>query len=181
MKHFLDIGAHVGNTFDRFLCKTDEFDGATIWCFEPSPRHLVGLMDTAERYSGRFDIRVCPFGLWNDDALFHLWQKDDSQGDSFLEVLNDTENVHEHYKLIVPVRAISDFIWHQIPRDETVVIKLDAEGAEYVILEDLKELVQAKQISRIMVEWHHCRGSERQAQIEADYKALGLPLEQWMF
>jgi FkbM family methyltransferase len=183
MTHFLDIGAHVGNTFDRFLCKITEFDGATIWAFEPSPRHLPGLMATAERYSKRFQIKICPFGLWNGSALLRFWEKDDSQGDSFCSELNQTQNLAAGYELMIPVVSITEFIRTHIPPDDSITIKLDAEGAEYAILDDLKESHQLSQINKIMLEWHTCPQMQRYdaQQLTSIFQQLGCPLTRWMF
>src|SRR6266700_5424283 len=134
MNHFFDVGANIGQTFDDFLCPTKDFDGWTIWCFEPSPRHLPGLIERVSKERNRFSIKICPFGLWAATAIVRLFEKNDEQGDSFEEVLNNTSNLENGYEIHAAVFPLVGFISNVIGENDHATIKLDAEGAEYAIL-----------------------------------------------
>ena len=113
MNHFFDIGANVGQTFDDYLCKTNKYDGYTVWCFEPSPRHVPALMNKAVENSKRYTINVCPFGLRGRITVSKFYQKDDPRGDSFESYLasdHETKNMEYGYAIYSPAIGIADFI-----------------------------------------------------------------------
>src|SRR4051812_11169861 len=90
MQHFFDIGANTGQTFDDYLLKGDGFDGATIWCFEPSPRHTSALRTRCDfllTTGHNWRINVCPFGLLDYTGWKRLFEKQDPRGDSFFSEL----------------------------------------------------------------------------------------------
>ena len=72
MNYFFDIGANIGQTFDWFLAKTNEYDGWTVWCFEPSPRYMAGLICTAARFRSRYRIA---FAVSGADGLAGFYEK----------------------------------------------------------------------------------------------------------
>ena len=155
--HFFDIGANVGQTFDQFLSQTTEYDGWTIWCFEPSPRHFAQLLENCARYRDRYIINICPFGIGEYSKLLRFYEKDDPMGDSFEERLwNDHEpkNINNGYTVIAHALSIQEVIDELIPEEDSVIVKLDVEGSEYGILESLA-LDTPKQIKKLLVEWHN--------------------------
>lgn len=180
MNHFLDIGANQGQTFTDFLCKDSRYDGWTVWCFEPSPRHLPELMKTAEQFRHRYQIRICPFGVWSEDGLCVLHQKDDPRGDSFfweLSTDHEVNNLDTGYQVMVPVRDIT-WILSQVFGGE-LVVKLDCEGSEYPILERLLHWPEIQFITELYVEFHNIGESHPSAQELIDAYASVLPIKPW--
>lgn len=154
--HFLDVGANIGQTFTEFLCHDAKYDGWTVWCFEPSPRHLPELMKTAEMFRHRYHVKICPFGIAGETGFRTFHPKDDPRGDSFEEFLetdHETINLNIGYELISPCMGINDFFSRYSPIMQRVILKLDCEGLEYEILDALN--VQWTQLETIMVEWHN--------------------------
>ena len=140
MKHFLDVGANIGQTFDDFLLKTTDFDGAHVWCIEASPRHVPALMEKAKQHAQRFKVHVCPFGLADKTSILPFYQKDDERGDSFSRLLGSdkwTENLETGYELHIATVSLCEFINFISNEGDEVTIKLDCEGSEYGILADL--------------------------------------------
>jgi FkbM family methyltransferase len=186
VNHFFDIGANVGQTFDWFLCTAHEFDGWAVWCFEPSPRHLPALIERANKEGDRFKIRICPFGLSGRTETIRFHEKNDPRGDSFEANLATCENIHTGYEIYAPTVSISEFIYRNINiAEDQIVIKCDAEGAEYYVLPDLQAHPDILQITRrIMVEWHHCDSAHKSAprdDVEKAFLAAGHPLEGWPY
>lgn len=190
--HFFDVGANVGQTFDDYLLKSDYCNGADVWCFEPSPRHLPGLIERVSRADvrDRFKIHVCPFGLRGGNGIETFFQKDDPRGDSFEHYLASdhlTKNIPTGYALhqfACGVRLM--ILGHTKPGDE-IVLKLDCEGSEYNLLNALANQPDAlERISRILVEFHFIEPNPDKAMHEINrlherFHALGRKLERWVY
>jgi FkbM family methyltransferase len=186
--HFFDVGANVGQTFDQFLCATNEYDGWTVWCFEPSPRHHAALLMKSQQMRDRFVVKVCPFGLSDRSAVVRFFEKDDDCGDSFEENLRgmrQTNNVDNGYEIMAPMFSISDFITHMIGDADDIHLKIDAEGAEYSILDDLiREQKSIWRVKKLWVEFHSCASDKKhgsQEEMEGKFRLLGRPIESWLF
>ncbi len=189
-KHFFDIGANIGQTFDDFLCKRDEFDGATVWCFEPSPRHVIALLEKTKRLQQRFRINVCPFAVAGFQSVRRFWLKDDPRGDSLFEHVwsdHDQRNIETDNAVFVSCVPITEFILqHTTPVDE-ITLKLDAEGAEYEILTALLGSAECLvRVKRILVEWHSVENGgagwhHPRERMQEAYGALAIELEKWQF
>lgn len=188
MKHFLDVGSNVGQTFTDFLNRTTDFDGAHIWCIEPSPRHLMELMKMASAQSANFNIHVCPFGISDETTILPFYQKDDARGDSFCALLGSdhwTENINTGYALHVSVISICDFLNFYTKEGDEVTIKLDCEGSEYDILGKL--FMHGKQfvprIKKIYLELHtteHNKPKNAEPLIHG-LQQMGITIEKWNF
>ena len=78
-----------------------------------------------------------------------------------------------------PAIRLTRWITENIASDKTVVLKIDIEGAEYEVLEDLAESAAVNQIHTIAVEWH-CRkfGVENEAQYVARKNQIKIKLWQ---
>ena len=88
--------------------------------------------------------------------------------------LNGQVGDAEHWPLVRCI-DLARFI-DQLPAGP-VVLKLDAEGAEYELLEHLIERNVDARLARVLVEWHeHAGDPERRRTIEL---ALACPVEEW--
>ncbi len=186
--HFFDVGANVGQTFDQFLCATNDYDGWTVWCFEPSPRHHAALLAKSQQMRDRFVVKVCPFGLSDRSAIVRFFEKDDVLGDSFEESLagmRQTSNIENGYEIMAPVFSVCDFIIHMTKDNDVIHLKIDAEGSEYAILDNLaRGLDVRRRVQKLYVEFHDCASVEKYGskdEIAKQFEALGLPIEEWLF
>ncbi len=185
--HFFDVGANVGQTFDQFLCATNIYDGWTVWCFEPSPRHHAELLTKSQQMRDRFVVKVCPFGLSDRSAIVRFFEKDDALGDSFEENLSGmrrTNNLSNGYEIMAPVFSVCDFIKHMTKHDDVIHMKIDAEGAEYAILSDLARNELRYPIKKLWVEFHDCDSENKyrsREEFQNQFKESGLPIEEWIF
>ncbi len=186
--HFFDVGANVGQTFDQFLCATNVYDGWTVWCFEPSPRHHAALLEKSQQMRDRFVVKVCPFGLSDRSAIIRFFEKDDAMGDSFeerLSGLRQTNNLSKGYEIMAPVFSVCDFIKNMTKENDVIHLKIDAEGAEYAILSDLSRSDNLRgRVKKLWVEFHGCDSDNKYGsrdELQAKFNELGLPIEGWMF
>ncbi len=185
--HFFDVGANIGQTFDQFLCATNIYDGWTVWCFEPSPRHHAALLTKSQQMRDRFVVKVCPFGLSDRSAIVRFFEKDDALGDSFEERLagmRSTSNLSNGYEIMAPVFSVCDFIKHMTNDNDVIHMKIDAEGAEYAILSDLSRAELRYPIKKLWVEFHDCDSENKyrsREELQNQFKESGLPIEEWLF
>ena len=139
---FLDVGANTGQTLQAVRDQGFE----KIVCFEPSRLCWPKLTAMAETVSPQCTVQLEKFGLWNKtcEALLlepgragaSLWKKDKS-------VLDTTELCLFH-------RASEWFAEH-LTGDETVFLKLNCEGAECDILDDLFDSGEFDKVSYALI------------------------------
>ncbi len=184
-RHFFDIGANVGQTFDWLATRPHSYKDHIVWCFEPSPRHFAALIAKAnEQAKLGYKIRLCTFGLSGKSQVVPLFEKDDPLGDSLHEWTasdHTPENNTAGYTVMVATRSLASAILQCTAPDDTVVLDIDAEGEEYAMLLNLAAEQEAfRRVRRIMVEFHHVKGrdcAERKKELVTYYAKKGMPLE----
>lgn len=157
MKVFLDVGANTGQSLRAAMDPEFEFD--RIVCFEPARECLQTLKDLADPR-----VTVERFGLWNrtcDMPIFQpgskgagLWRKDNGRSDET--------------QVCQFVRA-SDWMRDNITDDDKVFLKLNCEGAECDILDDLLDTGEFDKVSFVMIDFDVRKIASmkhRQAEIE---------------
>lgn len=138
---FLDVGAHRGQTLEAVVAMP-EFD--KIVCFEPCSAMWPKLEEIADE---RTVIR--PFGLWNKDGEFPiyqpgskgagLWVKDNGRG------ADETEDC-------LFVRA-SRWTKENLREGDVVFMKINCEGAECDIIDDLLDSKEFDRVTYAMVDF----------------------------
>jgi FkbM family methyltransferase len=90
--------------------------------------------------------------------------------------LNSQVGDAEHWPLVRCVDLAR--VIEELP-EGPVVLKLDAEGAEYDLLEHLIATGAAARLTRLLVEWHPTGQGERRRAIETGLRIADVPVEQW--
>jgi FkbM family methyltransferase len=184
MKHFFDIGANVGQTFDWLATQPHDYRDHQFWCFEPSPRHFAALIEKCRVQSAKgYRINLCPFGISGATEFVRFFEKDDPKGDSFEAWTasdHSPKNVTAGYAVMAATRSLSETIMALTDPGDTVVLDIDAEGAEYAMLLDLNGHEAMSRVRRILVEFHFIAGRDcpesKKALVEC-YSRHGLQLE----
>lgn len=156
-RHFFDIGANDGNTFDLFLNKAKEYHGWNVWCFEPSPKHMNSLLAKAKEASDTFKVFVCPFGLSGKTEVLPFYEMvNNTVSDSFIPVgLFATLDTDPKYRVVGSCVSASDFIRAYTSDIDEIVLKVDCEGSEYGLYENLLANPDIlSRIKKIYNEWH---------------------------
>lgn len=140
-KIFLDIGAHFGESLKIALEPKYDFD--KLYCFEPVPE-CHDLLKTFK------DDRVilCEYGLWNENTTTKIYNPKSKSASLFKEKFGG-EPRSEDIKL---VRA-SDWFSKNLSVDDQVYLKINCEGAECAILDDLIKSGEYKKINVLMVDF----------------------------
>lgn len=131
---FFDIGAHVGR-YSLLVAK--KLEKGCVYCFEPSIMTYDALIKNIKLNNFK-NIIPNRLALSNKKGFYKL----------FLSKYNEGQNslIHSNMKepsINIETTTLDDFIKdNRISTSEIVLIKIDVEGAEYLVLEGSKELIQ---------------------------------------
>lgn len=145
---FLDIGAWKGDTAQSVLTSKHQFD--KIICFEPQLDLCVNI-----RAINNPKIYVEEFGLWNKTCKVPIFlNAEKPRGRA-----NDGATVYEDkftgLKTSVDVNMVraSDWFNKNLNSEDYIVMKMNCEGAECDILEDLMNSNEFDKVNALMVDF----------------------------
>ena len=146
----LDCGANVGmaSIYFKWL-----YPKSKVQAFEPDPMTFNMLQRNLR--VNRLDVKTHNCALWNENGEldFHV---DASHPGSVLMSAASPMYLEKADVVKVPARKLSDFI--NGPVD---FLKLDVEGAEHRVLDDLVQTGTIKQVRQMVVEYHHRYGQQK--------------------
>jgi FkbM family methyltransferase len=141
MKLLLDVGAHTGQTVRAALDPRYGFD--RIVAFEPAPPcwSEIEAIDDAR-------VDLCRFGLWKETCRVELH----NAGSQAASIFDDFERVDavSSSTTIELVRA-QDWVRGNVGRDDLVFMKLNCEGSECDVVEDLLDGGELQKIYNAMI------------------------------
>lgn len=144
---FLDLGSHLGQELEVLAPM-----GVEVHSFEPHPVLFNRLL---ENYKECPNVKLNNLAAWNSNEEKHLFFKrnktEHSDGSTLIASKN---NINTSIKDLVKCVDIAEYIKNI--NKPIKVLKIDVEGAEYVILEHLinEELIQD-------IEFIYCEDHER--------------------
>jgi FkbM family methyltransferase len=140
MRVFLDVGAHVGESLTPALDPRYRFD--RVVCFEPVRACWAEL----ERLSDR-RVEICRFGLWKEEARRSIHDAG-SLGASVL-----AEGSSGGRTEVVELRQASGWFRDELAEDDLVFLKLNCEGSECDILDDLLRSGEIRKVNSALVDF----------------------------
>lgn len=140
MRVFLDVGAHEGSTLHAVRDPKYAFD--RIYCFEPASACWPALEAVADAR-----VEVCRFGLWKETAERRLYDPG-SRGASLFADKFTSEPAGEVCRF---VRA-TDWFRDRLAADDEIYVKLNCEGAECDIVEDLLDSGELTRVRSVMID-----------------------------
>jgi len=161
MKIFLDVGAYMGEVAKAVLTSKHNFD--KIYCFEPqlSACNII-------REIGSDKITVYDFGLWESDcvkSLFHSGRKKTDGSSIYFDKFDKTNVISTDCKFV----EASSWFRENVKKDDYVVLKLNCEGAECDILDNLFNSGEYKKIDAMMIDFD-VRKSPSQKHREEEFR-----------
>jgi FkbM family methyltransferase len=155
---FIDAGSNLGQgcKFFSFFYRGNNF---IFELFEPNENCQKALKKLCEQKGKNFSLNCCAISTKND--ILDFYGTDESEGGLTSEggSLDEKHNsgiYHFSNRKIVKVRAI-DFKEYLLSANqlyEKIIIKMDIEGAEIDVLEDLIESDVIDAISILYIEFH---------------------------
>ena len=143
---FVDGGAHLGETvlgFER--SKLASKHAWSIVSFEPNP-------ELAPQIPKRPNLEVHQEAIWTkDEELEFKFASEDSLGGSIMNTVVEVPNMKT-----VKVHAVDFGAWLKktYRKEDVVYVKLDIEGAEYPVLEQMLKDGSMRLVDKLFVEFH---------------------------
>lgn len=146
---FIDCGAHTGLSVDYFLKNFPDSDTYEIHSFECSPAIAKDLKKSILKYSNVYAYEAAVW-IHNNTDKFYL-------GNTYSSTLckeKHTGNIDVNNPIEVQCIRLSDFIQNNFSINDNIILKLDIEGAEYKVLDDLINTNIISYINVLYGEWH---------------------------
>lgn len=141
---FLDVGAHEGQTLEEVVKPRYGFDW--IFAFEPMPRQFAIL---SERFRDP-NVILLEYGLSDHSGEATFYGGNDRMETSLYASKVDVDEREETPGRVV---AASEFFEQQVAPWETAVVKLNCEGAEVPILDDLIDSGAIWRCANVMIDF----------------------------
>ena len=149
-----DIGMNVGIT-SLYLSQFDNIK--SIYSFEPlNPTYVCALSNISRNPKYANKIKVNNYGLSNVDKEIELDYDPNNRGNIGVKntfVNNIKAKQIEKIQLRCASEVLKDFI--QKNTEIKFIVKMDCEGSEYDIIEDLVKANMLSKFDIFMIEWHN--------------------------
>ena len=139
----MDCGANIGMAVLYFKWL---YPDARVWAFEPEPRTFLALQENVAR-NQLADVSLHNVALWHTDGPLTLFVPHDRPG-SVMAHLNPARSGGT--PVTVRGARLSSFVDREVD-----FLKLDVEGAEFRVLQDLVESRKIALIRQMVLEYHH--------------------------
>ena len=167
MKIFLDVGAHAGQTTSAVLSSGHEYD--KIYCFEPQRKMLKYLNLIASD-----KVIINDFGLFNQDCKKKIyWEKRRIGGGVYKDKFTKEFLKADECEF----RSASKWFAENIKDEYEVTLKINTEGSECDIMDDLFATREARKIDRLMIDFDVRKiesQKHREKEIREKIKELGI-------
>lgn len=142
---FLDIGAHDGQTLAEVIKPGHAFD--QVFAFEPMPAQFAHL---TERFRQVPSLCLFNFGLADNTGPRLVYG---ANADMEASIFPDKIDVDAACATRCAFVSASEFFREHLPAGETVVAKLNCEGSEAIIINDLIDSGEIWKLSHFMVDF----------------------------
>lgn len=152
----LDVGAHDGQTLEEVTKPHYPFD--RIYAFEPMPREFGHLVD---RFGDVDHVTLCPYGLAGKTGTLAVYGTNDEMEASLYAAKTDVdETVVTECEFV----AAGEWFHLHVTVEDTVIVKLNCEGAEVDILDDLIDSEAIGMVDHVMIDFdiRKVEGEDRQ-------------------
>jgi len=172
MRVFLDIGAYDGTTVEAVA----DMDFDRIYSFEPMPDQFAEL---DRRFGDLPNTTLLNFGLSDSTGTRHMYG---ANGHFEASVYSAGESVDEKVVTRCEFVSASDWFRENLTKDDTVFVKINCEGSEVDILDDLVASGEIWKIhsATICFDVQNIPGQEhRESETRAAMDAIGFNVGRW--
>lgn len=146
MNVWIDCGAHKGETTRRF-CE-DYGRGYQMYAFEANPACRVVVPE---------EVEVIHKAVWVSDSTIPFFVHKTKPDDDSCTTMRKKKHRYVTKRRTVEAIDFSRWVSEHIKPDDFCVLKMDIEGAEYIVLEKMVAEGTICAIDVAFVEWHHDR------------------------
>lgn len=147
-KIFLDCGTHMGEGLNNFINLYDIDKTWEVFSFEPN-KYLWQQHFDNNPYPNVKYINKAVF-IHNNTIVFNIAYPNTDASSIYGSHIGD--NLYE--SLEIPCIDLSKFILDNFSKEDFIVIKMDIEGAEYVVLRKMINDGSLQYVNDIYVEFH---------------------------
>jgi FkbM family methyltransferase len=151
MKVFIDLGAYNGDTLEQAIELFSDFD--YFYAFEPFADSF-GEME--KKFSGNGKVRLVNKAASNVDGKEKLFLK--AKGNEGHSLCSKKSNVTSKSIEIESI-DFSKYLEENFSEDDTIVLKVNIEGAEYKMFDKMISDGTIKYVDKIFCEWHNFKVS----------------------
>lgn len=105
--------------------------GCSVYAFDPTPRGCEAGLDASRREA---NFHFLPYGLWSEDARLKFYAPHDPSHDAY-----SIPNLQNSSSYVVGECRSLPSLMTELGHDRIDLLKLDIEGAEYAVLDSLRE------------------------------------------
>jgi FkbM family methyltransferase len=174
-KVFIDCGANKGQSIDLFINSWDDAKEYEIHSFEANNDFKEKLESKKKLYRTKgYDLEInVPVAVWDRETENEL----SIFGGGESGVVSDRDKAHLHRSLVLEEARdfkpssirLSSWILNNFVSSDHIVLKLDVEGSEYRLVEDLHATNALAYINDFFYEWH---GPKKGFTFQDDMKLL---------
>jgi FkbM family methyltransferase len=139
----IDCGSNIGMALLYFKIHHPDSE---ILAFEPAEQAFTCLAANVEA-NGLRSVRLCKKALWKDDERIALFTHPDSPGSLTASIIRRWRSAHAQ-----PAQATRLSTYVDRPVD---FLKVDIEGAETAMLDELVDAGKHRSIKQMVIEFHH--------------------------
>lgn len=154
---FIDCGANLGFALKKFIGELPNFE---FFAFEPNPALHPYIRENIKALSLQSPLTLFQEAVWIENGTTNLYL---GQHESSTVMLGK-RMLPEHgppidysNPILVPAIDFSAWIMRTFSPQDTIVVKMDIEGAEYPVLRKMIADNTLSFIKILYVEWHHNR------------------------
>lgn len=172
MNVFLDLGTHYGEGLAKFVTRLGITREWQVHAYEPNPTiHQPAMPSWVNLHREAISVA-------NGTAKFQRYgARGDSGGSSLILDFGDKFGEPVEVTTVDILDVLQPF------SNDDIYIKLDIEGAEYVVLDRMLSSPVLNRIRLLSVEWHDrflIGKDEEHARLVAEFTKRGVNLEEWI-
>lgn len=157
---FLDIGAHWGETLEEALSPLWAFD--LVYAFEPDPEAVAVLQTKFAEALAQGQLVIVDSALSDREGEAFLFGANEGGGASLYAEKSDIDSSRRKPVKLIQARR---FFAENLSANDTILAKLNCEGGEVPILNDLIDGGEIGKLARVVIDFdiRKVRGKRGQA------------------
>lgn len=136
----LVLGAYKGDAIDAFFDANKVDSSWDIVCYEPNNNAVEYLR---KKYS---QAKIYTQAVWNDCKKLPYFLNDNEPNNSLITTINTEHCIVETENIVNILDNISTYNY--------TILRIDIEGAEYIIIPEIIKHTNLKKINELYIEWH---------------------------
>ena len=153
-KFFIDCGANIGQSVDKFRKSHMFTDDFRFYCFEPVSYLAKEIKD---RKDDKIEVIEKAVWLFDGEIDFYLNKPEVENHEEGTIFKNEEIENLETIPTKVQCIDFSKWIEDTFSMDDYLILKLDIEGAEYDVIDKMLHEGSIDYINKIFTEWHFKR------------------------